>query len=71
MPRLKSKRFCAYLDEHVDVTVHYTIVSVFGTRSAVPTGVECSASFNGRCGKCETCLALKEAQDDVRSKTVQ
>lgn len=71
MSQVKSDRFCTYLDKNVYVIVYYTIASIRGTSSAIPTGVECSASPNGTCGKYEACLALREAEDDVRNKKLQ
>ena len=63
MPRVKDERYCNDLEESVDVTVHYTLCG----RVWVPTGAECSASPNGRCGKAEYCHVLKKAMDDIQS----
>lgn len=63
MPRIEDERYCIDLEESVDVTVHYIPCG----RGRVPTGVECSASPNGRCGKTECCHVLKKAMDDVRN----
>lgn len=70
MPRFKSDRYCEEFDHDVIVTVHYTKAVTLGGSGNVPTGIECSGSPNGRCGKCDSCAVLKEAQDDVRSKMV-
>lgn len=67
MPSVKSERYCEYLDEYVYVIVYYTIATTLGGRGAVPIGIECSVSPNGRCGKCNACPLLKEAQNDVRN----
>lgn len=68
MPIFKKSWFCGELDDDVTVTVHFKKVVTLGGSGNVPTGIECSGSPNGRCGKCDICSVLKEAQDDVRSR---
>lgn len=70
MPRFKSDRYCEEFDQDVIVTVHYTEVVTLGGSGLVPTGIECSGSPNGRCGKCDVCVVLKEAQDDVQNNAI-
>lgn len=70
MSRFKSDRYCEEFVQDVIVTVHYKEVVTLGGSVLVPTSIECSGSPNGRCGKCNICSVLKEAQDDVRNNVI-
>lgn len=68
MPGFLTERYCREFDEQVVVTVYYKEVITLGGCFRVPTGIKCSASPNGQCGRCNACVALKEAQDGVRNR---
>ena len=70
MPKIKTDQYCVEFGKDVIVTVHYKGIVTLGGSGVVPTGIECSGSPNGRCGKCNICSVLKEAQDDIRSRKV-
>ena len=66
---IPTERYCEHFKKDVTTTVRCTVPA--GLNNAIPTRIECSASPNGRCGKCDTCPTLKEALDEARNVTVR
>ena len=70
MSIMKIVRYCTEFDLNTVITIHYAVAVTLVKTGVVLTEIECSVSTKGRCDKCETCLILKEAQDDLRSSVI-